>query len=467
MPTSLPSLLWAAQVAAATPLPDARLNTRLERLLNHLAQKPLDAFPQALPDWHQAKATYRFLGNDRFGYEDLLAGWQATTAQSLRGQQLVYVAHDTTTFSYSSLKHCAGLGYISDIEAARGFHCHSSLALQPNGVALGLLHQYYWVRTEPKKPRAQGRAIEAKESVKWLHGLDATIAALNSVPVQERPRIVHLMDREGDIHDVFVKVLQLGHGAIIRRYRNRNVAEEPGDADQAIGQAPELARLRLKVPAGHGHKARTAVVALRARPLTLAPHSHNERCRQPLRLTMVEVREIDPAPELDEPLHWLLWTTEPARTKKQILEVVRAYALRWRIEDFHLVWKQGCRVEQLQLETRQRLEKALVLYAGVAVRLLRLRDLARQQPTAPCTEVLTDDEWRALYVQFTGMAATAATAVPTIEAATKWIGRLGGHLGRKRDGMPGVRTLWRGWRDLAILVAGYRIGKTARDQTKA
>jgi hypothetical protein len=25
--------------------------------------------------------------------------------------------------------------------------------------------------------------------------------------------------------------------------------------------------------------------------------------------------------------------------------------------------------------------------------------------------------------------------------------------------MPGVRTLWRGWRDLAILVAGYRAGK--------
>ena len=29
----LPTSLWAAQLAAATPLPDARLNTRLERLL--------------------------------------------------------------------------------------------------------------------------------------------------------------------------------------------------------------------------------------------------------------------------------------------------------------------------------------------------------------------------------------------------------------------------------------------------
>lgn len=463
MPPSLPLRLWVAQVAAATPLPDARLNTRLERLLTHLAEKPLDAFPQALPDCHQAKASYRFLANDRVGRDDLLTGWRRTTAQAVRGQQVIYVAHDTTTFSYTSLKHTTGLGYISEIEAARGFHCHSALALQGNGVALGLLHQHYWVRTEPKKPRAQGRPIENKESVKWLHGLDATAAALATLPAKERPRVVHLMDREGDIHEVFVKVLSLGHSAIIRRYRNRNVAEGPGDADEALGQAPVVARLRLKLPAGHGRKPRTAVVALRARTLTLTPHSHHERGRKPLRLTMVEVREIGAPPQSEEPIHWLLWTTEPARTKKHILAVVRAYALRWRIEDYHLIWKQGCRVEQLQLETRQRLEKALVLYAGVAVRLLRLRDLARREPTAPCTEVLTEDEWHALYAHTTGEAPTAATAVPTIEQATKWIGRLGGHLGRKRDGMPGVRTLWRGWRDLAILVAGYRAGQQRSD----
>jgi hypothetical protein len=73
--------------------------------------------------------------------------------------------------------------------------------------------------------------------------------------------------------------------------------------------------------------------------------------------------------------------------------------------------------------------------------------------------VLSEGEWQALYAHATGAAATPATPVPTIEQATIWIGRLGGHLGRKRDGMPGVRTLWRGWRDLAILVAGYRAGK--------
>jgi Transposase DNA-binding/Transposase Tn5 dimerisation domain len=459
MPSSFSLPLWAAQVAAATPLPDGRLNTRLERLLTQLASKPLDAFPQAAADCHQAKATYRFLSNQRFGHDDLLTGWRTTTASALGGQELIYVAHDTTTFSYSSLKHTTGLGYINQLEAARGIHCHSSIVLRADGIVLGLLHQQYWVRPQLRKSAANSRPREDKESVKWQHGLNATATALATVPAAQRPRVIHLMDREGDIHEVFARVLELGHGAIIRRYRNRAVDEWPLDADQVIAEAPVVARLKLKLPAGHGRKARTAVVELRSKKMTLTPNNHVERGRQPLRLTMVQVREIEDPPGREEPVDWLLWTTEPARTEKEIMAVVRAYALRWRIEDFHLVWKQGCRVEQLELETRQRLEKALVLYAGVAVRILHLRDLARREPTAPCTEVLTGEEWQALYAHLHGETPTSKTPVPTVEQATRWIGRLGGHLGRKRDGMPGVRTLWRGWRDLAILVAGYRAGR--------
>jgi hypothetical protein len=464
MPALPSSPLWAAQIAAATPLPDDRLNTRLERLLGHLAEKPLDAFPQAMPNWHQAKATYRFLTNERVQRDSLLAGLRQSTAQALRGQRFIYVAHDTSTFSYTSLKNTTGLGFITDNQTARGLHCHSSLALQEDGTPMGVLHQYYWVRLDAKRSEPHGRAIEDKESIKWLHGVDGTAAALTTLPVGDRPHLVHLMDREGDIHEVFAKVLSLGHGAIIRRYKNRNVAEEPGDADEVIAKEPVIACMRLKLPAGHGRKPRTALVELRARSLTLVPASAHAPGRKPLSLTMVQVLETAADEDVAEPVDWRLWTTEAARTKKEIMAVVRGYALRWRIEDFHLTWKQGCRVEQLQLETRERLEKALVLYAGVAVRLLHLRDLARREPTAPCTEVLTEEEWHALYAHATGESPPSATAVPTIAQAAKWIGRLGGHLGRKRDGMPGVRTLWRGWRDLAILVAGYRAAKQVSNQ---
>jgi Transposase Tn5 dimerisation domain len=51
----------------------------------------------------------------------------------------------------------------------------------------------------------------------------------------------------------------------------------------------------------------------------------------------------------------------------------------------------------------------------------------------------------------------------TIGQAVLWIGRLGGHLNRKGDGMPGVRTMWRGLHDLTLLVAGFRVGKRLRE----
>src|SRR5215813_8541340 len=120
-----------------------------------------------------------------------------------------------------------------------------------------------------------------RESAKWQRGLEATERALAVVPGPTRPRVIHLMDREGDIHEVFVKVLSLGHGAIIRRYPNRAVAEKPWDADQVICQAPVLARLKLSLPPGHGRKARTAVVELRSKKMTLTPQCHSERHRQP------------------------------------------------------------------------------------------------------------------------------------------------------------------------------------------
>jgi Transposase Tn5 dimerisation domain len=160
-------------------------------------------------------------------------------------------------------------------------------------------------------------------------------------------------------------------------------------------------------------------------------------------------------------LHWLLWTTEPAGTVAQIRDVLRCYKLRWLIEDFHLTLKSGCRIEALRLRSAERLRKAITLYSGVATRIVALRDLARRHPHAPCDSLLTTDQWHALYCYFKGQRPPAAMQPLSIRQAVLWIGRLGGHLNRKGDGMPGVRTLWRGWRDLTILVAGYCAGKTS------
>jgi hypothetical protein len=210
----------------------------------------------------------------------------------------------------------------------------------------------------------------------------------------------------------------------------------------------------LDVPAAHGGKKRRAQLALRSVTVTVTPNPDKFPHRHTVVWTLVEAREVG-APAGVEPLHWLLWTTEPAQTAAQVVEILRLYKLRWLVEDFHLTLKSGCQIEDLRLETADRLIKAIVMYSAVALRVVALRDLARQQPDLPCTVVLSTAQWQVLHGYLLERPPTPDTPVPTIRQAVLWIGRLGGHLNRKGDRLPGVRVLWRGWRDLTLLLAGY------------
>jgi hypothetical protein len=455
--------VWASHVAGFADLPDERLNTRFAQTLATLAAKPLDSFPQACGSASEAKATYRFFSNKRLTTADFLQPLVDATADGCRGHAVVLAVQDTTSLNYTTLKATKGLGLLNDSVRARGVHLHSTMALRKDGVPIGLLGQHYWSRPvePPAEPPKRERPIEEKESYKWLRGIEAAEAAILSLPELERPRLIHVMDREGDIHEVLQRITDSPHGAVIRSVQNRSVDGPINKSIQAVRAAPLLGIHRIDVPANHGQPQRKARCELRSVTLTLTPDTEKHPHRKPVAWTLVEAREVD-APAGVEPLCWLLWTTEPASTRTQIIDVLNIYKLRWRIEDFHLTLKSGCRAEALELETADRLTKAVMLYSMIAVRIVALRDLARQEPDAPCTTILSDDAWRALYAKFEKKAADSDTPVPTVRQAILWIGRLGGHLNRKRDGMPGVRTLWRGWRDLTILVAGYRLGRRLR-----
>jgi hypothetical protein len=145
----------------------------------------------------------------------------------------------------------------------------------------------------------------------------------------------------------------------------------------------------------------------------------------------------------------------------EVQEVVRKYTCRWPIEEYHLTLKSGCRLEALRLESWDSLEKAIVMYTSVAARIVALRDRAQQEPDAPATVLLREDECAVLVAKF-GKGQEVLRL--TLGQAVLWIGRLGGHLNRRRDGMPGVRTLWRGLRDLTLLVEGWRVARRVENR---
>ena len=449
---------WARQQFGSAAFCDARLGRRAVRVAAALAAKPHDSIPRACADWGATKGVYRFIDNERVSFESIQKPVARATARVCAERETILAIQDTTSLSFPTARHTEGLGPVTNNTDVRGMHLHSVLATRADGVALGLLDQHVWcrdVREHGKRSTAKRRSIEDKESFKWLRGVRAARAALGEIDEAERPRVIHIGDAESAIHDVFVDIVEAGEALVIRSgkdRRARNARGETGSAHELVGQTPRLAVAKIDVPRKRGRPARRARVEMRATPLTLAPHRPGEPERAALVLTLVEARETDAA-QGDKPLHWLVWTTEPVKNKTQALGVIDIYRKRWRVEEVHLALKSGCRIEDVRFHTAQRIAKAIALYSPVAVRIVQLRDLARAEPQAPCTQALSDNEWRALWTFIHKSAPPTRARPPTLRQAVLWIGRLGGHLGRKGDAMPGVRTLWRGWRDLDRLLA--------------
>lgn len=452
---TLSNLVWASEVAAAADLPDQRLDKRLTVIVADTIDRPGASIPRASGCAGQAKATYRFYSNTRVAAARLRQGFAIVTAQRCLDQDDLLVVQDTTTLNFTGLHTIPELGPIDSGGLAVGVHLHTALAVTASGHVVGTLDQQYWARPPQGQPGPQ-----EKESGKWINGIDASRAVLHETagdrPV---PRLIHVMDREGDAYEVMMTVVDAGDSAIIRCAQNRRVDDPLAKAHEAVRRRPVLGRAEIRVPRKGRFPERRARGEIRSLRAALTPDLEKYPHAWPMTWNLVEVWEPEP-PAGVERIHWRLWTLEPASSQSEALEVVRKYTCRWPIEDVHLVLKSGCQVEELRLESWDRLEKAVAVESAVAARIVSLRDLARETPEAPALEVLSEDEVGALACHFgKGMKPSELT----IGQAVLWIGRLGGHLNRKRDGMPGVRTLWRGLHDLTLLAAGFRAAKKLRE----
>jgi len=68
----------------------------------------------------------------------------------------------------------------------------------------------------------------------------------------------------------------------------------------------------------------------------------------------------------EEGVEWILVTSLPVESIEEAQRMLAWYRFRWLIERYHAVLKGGCRVEQLQLESFDRIERAVACYAIVA-----------------------------------------------------------------------------------------------------
>ena len=461
------SATWIrAQFAGAT-LGDIRRTRRTTRIASEMVTHPGASLPQLAATRSDLKAVYALWAHPTSTPEHLQAGHRAQVRHALTLDAApVLLVEDTTVMSWAGNAPVAGLGPIGSGGDAglQGFLLHSVLALRwaavpdptspqrPPVEVLGVADQQYHVRTpapvaetaRPEGSQAFARQQRWRESALWSE----STTHLGPAPAAG-PRWVRVCDRGADVYEFLESCHAAGHGFVIRVAQNRALVGGQRLA-AALRALPRQATLGLPLRGRPQHPARVATLHVAATRVELrAPHRPGAAAgRRPgLAGTALRVWEPD-APAGVVPLEWLLLSDAPVATPGEAITLVQQYATRWVIEEFHKVLKTGLGAERLQLEEATRLFAAIAVMSVVAVRLLHLKEWVRAAPGAPASVAgLTPLEQRLLALH-------AKRALPTVRDVALAVGRLGGHLNRTADGLPGWRSLWHGMQRLQAMAEG-------------
>ena len=450
---------WAEDEFGDADLGDVRRTARLVQLATMLGAQPNASLPAASDDPAALKAAYRFFANNYVRADAVLASHIQSTTRRMQEVPLVLAVQDTTYLDWTDHPATKDLGPLA-AATHQGLLAHTTLAITPEHVPLGLLQQQVWARDAASFAQQidhKQRPIAEKESQKWLTSLEAVIAARAACPTTQ---FVSVGDREADVYDLFLVPRPVGVELLIRAAQDRNVDHPDQQLWAAMATAALAATVTVHMGARAHQPARTATVQVRWRQLTLRPPTRRAAEHlSPITVWAVWAIERDP-PAGVAAVEWLLLTTLPITSTDDALERLAWYAARWGIEVWHKVLKSGCRIEDRQLETADRLKRCLTRYSVIAWRILYATMLARAAPDVPCTVLLDADEWQGLYCRIHRVA-VAPEKPPTLRQAVRWIGQLGGFQGRKHDGEPGVMVLWKGFQRLVDVAAMYRIMRPA------
>jgi hypothetical protein len=438
------SARWVKTELRSAKLGDRRLDKRLAIIVEAFANLPQASIPQASGLWSKTKATYRFLNNDKVTPQNILQPHQQATQQRVSQKKVVLAVQDTTSLNYTHLPQTQGLGHIGTDPRSRGIIVHTTLALTPERLPLGIICQQSWTRPHygsAKKRRK--KSIDYKESQKWLHSFAATEELQKQIP---QTLLINVADRESDVYELFLQAARCRTKLLIRAAWDRRVDHCQKHLWPYLEAQPLAATQQVQITRRKEKKSRTASVEIRFAKVTLKPP---RRAPALCSLSLYAVYVNEPHPPRGEPaLSWMLLTTIKLHSAAQAIQCSQYYAVRFTIEMFHKVLKSGCRVEKRQLQSAEGLRRCLAIDSLIACRILALTMLGRTVPDLPCSVIFEDHEWQSLYC-FIHQTAKPPMAAPSLNQAIGWIARLGGFLGRKGDGHPGAIVLWRGLQRLS------------------
>jgi len=453
---------WAVKQFGHAKLGDKRRTKRLIKITTDIANNAGKSLIKACKDDASIEGAYRFIRNDYVCADKIAKAGFIATEQEVKKRKLVLSLEDTTGLSFRHSV-CKELGDVSSAKKdkvapkGRTLYYHSSLMLDAKTEkVIGLAGQQHWYRSQKieKGEQAQQRDIKAKESFKW----QKTTEELNE-QFSNTDNVIHVCDRESDIYEYIAHQLDNEHRFIVRANHDRKLTNLDSKLHSVNKKLSPQAHYTVNISQRGNRKARKAKIALSYSEVTIDSPKRVAGSKS-LTFNVVICQEIGSKNE-DEKLCWYLYTNEVIENAKQAREISRYYELRWRIEEFHKVWKSdGTQVEKLRMQTKDNMERMAVILSFVAVLLMQLKELAQNKEEAKersCEEFFNKQEWQLLWLK------TENKALPTSPPSLYWayyaLAKLGRWYDSKRTGKVGTKAIWSGWQELMIMIDAVEISK--------
>lgn len=441
-------------------LGDRRLDERGKALLDVLAADPAASINAACNGWAETQAAYRFFDNDRVEPEKILRPHVEATRKRIAQHDVVLVLQDTTELDFS--RHPTEDAGVLNHANRFGFYDHCHLAVTPQRLCLGVLDVDLFDRAPETLGRSAERhadPIETKESLRWLNGYRLACRLTAEHP---ETQVVSVADREGDLYEIFLEAEHHRTPAefVIRARVDRSIPEpDPTSGPWAyrkvrrqVADTDVLTTRQLDLPPTHKRAGRRATLEVRATPVRVKP-PHARGQLPEVSYHVVLVQEVG-GPRDGTDVCWLLITSLPIDSVDDVLKIVDFYAARWTIEDYFRVYKSGCRVEEIQLETNHRLSNALMFYKVIAWRVMYLTFLGRECPRLPCDSLFAEAEWKSVWRIVRDD--PVPVAAPPLAEFIAMLAQLGGYNRRPSEGPPGPQTIWVGIRRMTDFVLAWQ-----------
>ena len=235
---------WVDTELEALTLADTRLENRSNKLLHQLSCNPQDSIPTACGGAAETKAAYRLFSHSEVKPEQILESHKSATLKRMSKHEVVLIPQDTTVLNFTSQPMRTDTGPTVS-ENSLGIYCHTSIAVTPNKVCLGVLSVTQWKRDKLQRVSRKERSkrdrslpIEEKESYRWLEHCAEVDKYAQQLPGTQ---IISVADREGDIYELYDRAERLWRSPnahyLIRCHYDRCVCTEQGKKRKTSSKA--------------------------------------------------------------------------------------------------------------------------------------------------------------------------------------------------------------------------------------